>query len=50
LSWSDGNTFLPEASRLLAYEKEENIYQAASESIDKRTIGTTSTVNRNSCM
>lgn len=39
LGWSDGNTFLPVAGRLLSSEKEENVYQAASESIDKRTIG-----------
>lgn len=37
LGWSDGNTFLPIASRPLASEKEENLYLKAKE-IDKRTV------------
>lgn len=39
LGWSDGNTFLPIAGRLLASTNKKNIYQPAFKSIDKRTLG-----------
>ena len=39
LGWSDGNTFLPVSSRLLASEKQENIYQGIDSNLDKRTVG-----------
>lgn len=39
LGWSDGNTFLPVNGCLLASEKEQNLYQRASQDIDKRSVG-----------
>ena len=38
LGWSDGNTFLPVASRLMSSEKDANVYQFAKEEQDKRTL------------
>ncbi|WP_343032789.1 IS4 family transposase [Anaerotalea alkaliphila] len=39
LGWSDGNTFLPVNSALLASEKTSNLYQGMQAGIDKRTLG-----------
>ena len=38
LGWSDGNTFLPVASRLMSSEKDANVYQLPKEEHDKRTL------------
>lgn len=38
LGWSDGNTFLPVASRLMSSEKDVNVYQLPKEEHDKRTL------------
>jgi hypothetical protein len=38
LGWSDGNSFLPVASRLLSSEKDTNVYQMPEKSYDKRTL------------
>jgi len=38
LGWSDGNTFLPVASRLMSSEKKSNVYQLPSKDHDKRTL------------
>jgi len=38
LGWSDGNTFLPVASRLMSSEKKSNIYHLPSKTYDKRTL------------
>lgn len=38
LGWSDGNTFLPVASRLMSSEKNSNVYQLPVKEYDKRTL------------
>lgn len=38
LGWSDGNTFLPVASRLMSSEKDANVYQLSKKKHDKRTL------------
>lgn len=38
LGWSDGNTFLPVASRLLSSIKDTNIYEHKNDSYDRRTL------------
>jgi len=38
LGWSDGNTFVPVASRLMSSVKDSNIYTPAQENLDRRTL------------
>ncbi|MBN2877575.1 MAG: transposase, partial [Bacilli bacterium] len=38
LGWSDGNSFLPVASRLMSSEKDSNVYQPSKEKYDRRTL------------
>ena len=38
LGWSDGNTFLPVASRLMSSEKKSNVYQLPVKDHDRRTL------------
>ncbi len=38
LGWSDGNTFLPVASRLMSSEKKSNVYHLPSKKHDNRTL------------